>query len=231
MGCDIHIYPEYWCEDDLDFEKKIYTHSLCQNYDIGRSYNLFAIMAGVRGSGNNTVTQPRGVPDSPGLGFWAEHDLTLTIVPDNEMKQENCWDGKYVSESIANTWKDGTGLMFGRGIKLYKTIDMQDGSKREVIFNPDYHSLSWLTLPELFEVRKRYLMEQIEYSYEEYEMKKKDTKPYKKILKDVKDPQLLMNHSFGVFEYASLNGLIGMLYFIERTNPKIKTRITFWFDS
>lgn len=234
MGCDIHIYPEYWAVDDLDCDKKILTHSICGEYSVGRCYDLFDIMAGVRGAGNNMITSPRGLPagdeDEPPLGWDAEHALTITVVPDHEIKGDNGWGEKEVAQSIVDSWGNNTGI-FSSSVRPYKTYDMRDGTKREVILHPDYHSISWLTLKELLEVRKRYLMEQVEFSYEQYDLKKKDTKQYRKILKEVQDPEQLLNHNFGPFEYTSLNGLIGMLYFIEKSHPGIKSRIVFWFDS
>lgn len=234
MGCDIHIYPEYWTTKNLDCGQRISANSICEEFSVGRCYKLFSIMAGVRGCGNNAIVQPRGLPEGtdeePSIGWMTEHKITLTVVPDHEIKTVFGQEDRCVSQSTYDSWTVGTGS-FRPIIRSYKTVNMHDGTSREMILHPDYHSISWLTLPELLEVRKRYITEEVEYNYQEYKLKKKDTNEYKKILKEVKDPEMLLKHNFGPFEYASLNGLIGMLYFMEKSSPNIKSRIVFWFDS
>ena len=82
MGCDIHLYTEikrhvndtdmwvnadYWSinpyykycdEEDKKWEKELEVVSIYQ----GRNYELFDILAGVRGSGLNKISAPKGLP-------------------------------------------------------------------------------------------------------------------------------------------------------------------------
>lgn len=224
MGCDIHIYPEYYSKKDLaDEPEKVFVHSICSDYSVGRSYELFGIMAGVRGGDSDCIAPPRGLPDNPCIGWNAAHECSLTVVPDEELKTGNWITDGTVAQSMVDQWrKNGNRIL---------TTRPPGPNQKEIIQHPDYHSYSWLSTQELFEVRRRYLNSEIRFNYEAYNLRKKDVKGYIKTLDTVKDPVELLNHNFGLFEYASLNGLIGMLHLIERTDSDFVGRIVFWFDS
>lgn len=68
MGCDIHTYVEHYNKESKRWENlslykkdKDGTFSTIDIYD-GRDYELFGILAGVRGTAGSFV-MPRGVPD------------------------------------------------------------------------------------------------------------------------------------------------------------------------
>jgi len=230
MGCDIHIYPEWYSKkDQLESipEKSVWIHSACSEFHVGRNYELFSIMAQVRGASPFGYS-PRGLPDDPAPGFDASYKYKLIVIPDEELKESGSSDfgQSFVAKSIAENWK--TCLCYS--IKVLQDADPEN-RKREEIMHPDYHSHSWLTTKELFHVRQIYLREQIEFNYSQYDMTKKKVKPLLKKLDDCPDPIDLFNINFGNFEYTSLNALIGMLYSAERTDPDTQGRIVFWFDS
>ena len=218
MGCDIHIYPEYYVEDSDSSEAR-YVHSICSDYCIGRSYTLFNIMAGVRGSGG--FFYPKGLPNDPSPGWTVEGKLSLTVVPDDQPKHDSC-----IHRSVFENWQQS-----GTKTIITKKWNNKDGAEYLNILNPDYHTHSWMTFEELLEVRKLYLIEEINYNYESYDLTKKDTSKYRNIFKKTQDPFELFAKNFGPFEYTSLNGLLGMMFAMQQTRKEVKTRIVFWFDS
>lgn len=224
MGCDIHIYPEFYSQKNfLEEPERVWVNCICGEYSIGRSYDLFGIMChGVRSNNPHSIDHARGLPNDPIPGYLANSKSSLIVVPDNELKSAYSGEG-YVAESLVDRWRLS-------GSKIL-TISPANDTDRQVIMNPDFHNHSWLTTKELFKVRQIYLNDQIRYQHELYDLKKKQVRDYIKILDATPDPIQLLNHNFGVFEYPSLNGLIGMLYTIERTDPDLVGRIVFWFDS
>jgi hypothetical protein len=83
----------------------------------------------------------------------------------------------------------------------------------------------------MFIVRKIYIQYEMEFNYKFYNETKKSTAKQLKLFKTIKDPVQLFNYNFGPFESASLNGLISMLFAIEKTDPHLMARIVFWFDN
>jgi len=72
MGCDIHVHVEY----KADGKWYHYNHP-----NVGRNYELFAKMAGVRDQGNiGPIVQPRGLPD----------DVSFTTLFDSQR-----WGGRW----------------------------------------------------------------------------------------------------------------------------------------
>src|SRR3990167_10061920 len=74
MGADIHCYVEY---------KYPHSHeswtSFGKGINPGRHYLLFERMAGVRGSPDHAIVQPRGIPDD--LGYYAHEDWKIASDP------------------------------------------------------------------------------------------------------------------------------------------------------
>lgn len=209
MGCDIHVYPEYYYDNEPE-QEKIFIHSI-GNYYLGRNYVLFGCLAGVR-SCHPGVVSPRGVPDN--MGWDAEMAYYLTAIPDEDMQGRDEYENNIISHSKAKAIsKEGTYPILNTSNKHWK------------IRNPDWHSSSWLTLEELYKVRRYYIEEQL------CELPKKKQQKFRKILKSCKTDKELLNHRFDELECVNLNGLIGMLMLMEHTDPKVKTRIVFWFDS
>jgi hypothetical protein len=102
MGCDIHPHIQFVHRPGLDGHKEFLDS---WTVVLSRDYQLFALMAGVRGD-LEPVSEPRGLPEQIS---W-------------EIDEE--------------------------------AFEYAGGEKRP---EPDWHTYSWLTLDELYEVRRRYL--------------------------------------------------------------------------
>ena len=63
MGCDIHLGIEY--KTDLNSS----WHSGASDLDVGRNYELFGYLAGVRESSIESLSDPRGWPKDPPYGI------------------------------------------------------------------------------------------------------------------------------------------------------------------
>lgn len=82
MGCDIHSYVEYRNKDTGKWNMvRIYVPyrweperlDLVEPYN-GRNYNLFAILAGVRGFAI-PIAEPRGIPQDASCGVRREYEM------------------------------------------------------------------------------------------------------------------------------------------------------------
>lgn len=127
MGCDIHLHLEYKSRAELGRWEHF------ANPYIWRDYALFSAMAGVRqGSPKIKNFEPRGMPRD--IDYTTLSDYTR-IVLDHETEEEGC-----TSRERADGWaKTGT-----------EWWDDKHGR----IVGPDWHTPSWLTLPELKEAMK-----------------------------------------------------------------------------
>lgn len=232
MGCDIHIYAEYWYDYELKSSRNRYwdhyATSLCKDFCIGRNYSLFNIMAGVRGDGLNSISLPRGLPKEPKISHHTLDSASLIVVPDKELNLKNyVLPSNVISESKLEELKQNANIEYITTTSFGSTM-----KQCPVIYDPDYHSFSWLNLQELLEVRKRFLNEQVfctDFEVDFVEVKK--LKEYKKILKNVIDPLELFKHNFGALENPAFNALLGMMFAAEKSDNDLKTRIVFWFDS
>lgn len=125
MGCDIHCFPEYrepYRGPGHSYDPHLPPKWTSFGGDInpGRSYDLFAHMAGVRNTiGVEPIAAPRGWPDD--TGYAAADARWLYVSPGSDF------------EKLAWRWIDA-----GQSIWL-------DADEREYVSNPDLHSLSWLT--------------------------------------------------------------------------------------
>lgn len=61
MGCDIHMMIEYANVDTQDGQP--YWSSMGGQYNPGRDYSMFELLAGVRGDEDKAIVQPRGLPE------------------------------------------------------------------------------------------------------------------------------------------------------------------------
>lgn len=94
MGCDIHVYLEKKADEKYNIWKQVklyrvspYSHELeVADPYVGRNYDLFSILAGVRGWLKPLET-PRGLP----------HDLS------DGVEKEKAWWGE---DSHTHTWYD-----------------------------------------------------------------------------------------------------------------------------
>ena len=135
MGCDIHCYIEYaglYNEDYYDsFGGEIY---------IGRDYNLFNLMAGVRSHYPNPVIAPRGIPSN--LGFEAGNDYHLMV---NDEFAEKEYE-KYTTQALAEQW-----------VKNNLSQWVIDPKRPEFVrvTHPDWHTPSWLTREEIISIKRK----------------------------------------------------------------------------
>ena len=141
MGCDIHCYIEYKDGDSFnDFGGRI---------NPGRNYEMFELMAGVRGEVANALIEPRGMPQDAGSS--ARYDNTHFIykgaTDDHSIEPEKA--EKWVKDGIAEYIYDNQG-------------------KPTWVTNPDWHSHSWLTTAEFAKVLRSYKAK-APYSVVEYE--------------------------------------------------------------
>lgn len=170
MGCDIHPYFETQNKDGvwLQFEtevdqirdqlydpakaeagcelseverkqlqEKLWSHPL----DIGRNYNLFAILANVRngrgfagvktGDGYEPIDMPRGLPP----------DVSQTIT-----KEDSCSFDAEDRNSTLDDWQIAASRWVAKDYSI-----MIDPGPPMVVSNPDHHSHSWYTLKELLD--------------------------------------------------------------------------------
>lgn len=222
MGTDINIYPEYYSEEEAAKHPDRGAYSVCSYYSIGRNRVLFNIMCkDSRTIGTPSLYPPRGLPTDPPPGWIVSEKYSLTVVEDKLLSDPTHYQHwRTISQTQADAVINKTVL-----VAADPTIP-----RREKILNPNYYAYSHLTTQELLTVRLMYLTEQVQ-NPQYYNLTISEAKKYKKILNVCTDPLELFNHNFGPFEYASLNGLIGMLYAIERSNVDYKGRIIFWFDS
>lgn len=135
MGCDIHCCIEYASSWNSGGWRWDYTRFACE-LNVGRDYDLFALMAGVRGEeGLIPVCEPKGLPEDVSTGFLLRSGYLI----DDELAALEV-DG-YCSREEAEQW-------------------VRDGSSEHIngsaVTNPDWHSLSWLNVAELEEVQRRY---------------------------------------------------------------------------
>jgi len=130
MGCDIHAYIEYKYDKDSN-----YWNAFGGQFRFGRSYDMFAKMAGVRSYGSITpITEPRGMPEHP--AWHSKMDNQLFVTDSDEHEEGTC------PRSLAERW-----VAIGAG----KYID----EDKTYVTHPDCHSNSWLTTEEFAKAFKK----------------------------------------------------------------------------
>lgn len=97
----------------------------------------------------------------------------------------------------------------------------------EHISNPYWHTPSYLFKNELIEVRRKYLIDMIEYESTSYKGSKR--KQALNLLKNSSGVEL-MKHVFPSIEYVPLNTTIAAMIAIENSGNH-QSRFVFWFDS
>jgi hypothetical protein len=97
----------------------------------------------------------------------------------------------------------------------------------QYIADPNWHTPSYLYTKELIEVRRRYLIETIEYDSTSYKGKRR--KEALDILKNSSEVEL-MKCVFPSIECVPLNVTITSMITIEKSGD-YQSRLVFWFDS
>lgn len=217
MGCDIHAYIEHYSKKDL-VAGKCFVDSYSSRVNFGRDYLLFGLIAGVR-SMEAPVVDAKGLPTNPPMSWECSNEYYLRIVSDEEYETSK---------------RDLLGQRLISKSKL-EQISTYYGGKTQVngqnmIPDPDYHTVTWLTLDELLMIRKRYLLEYIQFYDELSCISNKKRKELIKFIQD-KDEKTLMKYTFHPYESLSLYTSICAMMAMERTSDDIATRFICWFDS
>lgn len=125
MGCDIHLYLEYKNPDNTYSTKWT---NFGNRYSMGRDYQLFGYLAGVRGNGPPIVA-PRGYPTD--ADYDTDQEFYYFI---GDKEDDDGWGRRTVTLETANGW--GTQIIYDENNKPQKVAD------------PDSHTPSWLTFSE-----------------------------------------------------------------------------------
>jgi len=218
MGCDIHAYIEHYSKKDL-LTGKCFVDSYCGRINFGRDYLMFGLLAGVR-SLEAPVVPTRGLPTNPPLSWECATEYYLRVVGDEEYEtaKRDLLGQRLISKSKLD--QVNTSYYGGK---------LQPDSQN-MIPDPDYHSITWLTLDELIMVRKRYLLEYIQFYDELSGISNKKKKELIKFINDT-DEKNLMKYTFHPYESLSLYTTICSMMAMERTSDDIVTRFVCWFDS
>lgn len=124
MGCDIHMYMEYRDPNNSAYNR---WNSFGSRYNVGRNYDMFALLAGVRGS-SQAIVAPRGYPADADY----ETDQEYYYYIDEE--EGFCSGRRTITQETALRWNIG--------------IEYDDKGNPYRTRNPDAHTPSWLTRSE-----------------------------------------------------------------------------------
>ena len=135
MGCDIHLYIEAKPRINPNDNYKYPWSSVGFHGEFSsRIYGMFARMANVRSSNKTYKVQfePRGLPKDVN-NYSLKDSAFLRVTNDNSLLEQY---SNYCSLTMAEQWVN---------LGVSKWVD----ETKTHIFNPDYHSFSWLTTQEL----------------------------------------------------------------------------------
>lgn len=138
MGTDIHLYMEYSQKNDKRSDK--YWANFGGRFSMGRDYELFGIIAGLRTTEDTKHIPLRGVPEN--MGYETREDWWLYIVADDDESKES----REARFSDAMRWAgiDDDKCKPGRS-----AIKVDDKGIPTYVQHPDWHSATWLTVEEL----------------------------------------------------------------------------------
>jgi hypothetical protein len=180
---------------------------------------MFGLIAGVR-SLEAPVIATRGLPTNPPMSWECSNEYYLRIVSDEEYAahRRDLLGQKLISKTE-----------FDRINTIYHNNKMTVDSQN-MIACPDYHSVTWLTVDELILIRKRYLLQYIEFYDELSGISNKKKKELINFIKD-KDEKTLMKYTFHPYESLPLYTTICSMMAMERIGDDTATRFICWFDS
>lgn len=144
MGTDIHAYIDVAYVAEINKKPHGKGVDSFAAVHIGRDYELFNCLAGVRSDDDDSslaVVKPRGLPKE--LGFITEAAFYLYIREDGEEAESG--ERSCLREQAKRWVKNGSSHWC-------------DSTKNQVS-DPDAHSMSWATLEELIEVQENYTNE------------------------------------------------------------------------
>lgn len=224
MGCDIHAYIEY---EDFKTREGEWFISCFGHPRLGRNYTLFALMAGVRYDPRidnyQPLFAPRGIPVGP-LSYEVKDNLLLVV---NDKGAEEGWSN-YISVEQAQNW-----IERGRSDRYDETH----------IIAPDWHSVSWLTTPELEQVKAVYeTIEFYQHSWFQFDPPEKQPVPEGAVVRELERryPSIFGSGDtewfVGVGEPKTMPfprpyaAVLAAMKTLEEGNEG-KARLTFWFDN
>lgn len=221
MGCDIHPYIEYFYKNELaQCVDTSTSQTFGQEIFFGRNYTLFGLIAGVRSGNSKPPFPPKGIPTKPPLSIECCNSL-YTYISDDIIPSYNDDGKKYITrqdaEDLFSFWSPNKNIIYA------------DLAKTKII-TPGYHSMTYLSLPELLSIRKLYLLEVIEY---DSVVSNKTSKTKIDLLNFIEkeDPCSLMRYSFSEFDCKMLYVTLSAMLALEKCDSNIETRFVCWFDS
>lgn len=134
MGADIHTYVET--------VKDGYAESVAKLY-LPRDYNLFGVLAGVRGI-YPPIIEPRGVPDN--LGWMADSEYHLLMVDESDITPENILIGQFSDSRLITRDK----------AQYFLDVGWSTSPRQGYITNPDFHSATYFSPSEYESVLSSY---------------------------------------------------------------------------
>lgn len=107
MGSDIHAYIDY--DGALTPDGELSVESFAANGGLGRNYQLFALMTGVRQYKNrmdrkDTLFTPRGIPDNVSPAVERDKriaDLWLACYTEEEIRNELSVGGSIIEQALS----------------------------------------------------------------------------------------------------------------------------------
>lgn len=207
MGCDIHAFVEFFDKNSTDTHARAFSSNIC----FGRDYELFGLLAGVRGF-SKSVFPVRGIPKNLSYDAHEKYYIAITdsITSPNILYPHST---KYISRSLASQF-----------VANGESIFSED---KNFIVDPAWHTPSWLNKNELIEIRRQYLIDMMDFDTQQYTGKKRT------VMLDTLENCCsieLMQMCLPSLESVSLNAVIASMIAIENTG-EYESRLVFWFDS
>lgn len=214
MGCDIHAFVEFFSKQESAKNDSCFVDCFADELSFGRDYVLFGFLAGVRHM-CPVLVAPRGIPKDPNLSYPASSRYFLDVIDDTESSRII-----YRTNSIS---RNDAEEYVSKGVSRYVDAD------RKRIVEPGFHTPTWLTLDELIEIRKLYLIEIVQHYSDLSGKKRKELADF--IQK--KDARTLMKYAFPPHENAKFYATICTMQAIERSSESddVSSRLVCWFDS
>lgn len=147
MGADIHMFVEYCSKkviQELKKEgKKPYWHSYGGHINPGRNYTMFGVLAGVRGQYEDSF-ESKSKLNREEMG-WSSRDANWFYI--NKDVAETDFENNITNIETARKWEGYD----------YRIKNDEHGEPAWVE-HPHWHSHSWMSIEELEEAFKRYVV-------------------------------------------------------------------------